>query len=112
MGIQPIDLQTLYTQLDKVGKAQVQQTAASQAAREAEMAKNREEAEKRLTTVRETETGGEQTGAVHERNGSSSGNFSGSQQKGSRDPPAQEPEEPPKEIIRDPSLGSIIDISG
>lgn len=112
MGIQPIDLQTLYTQLDKVGKAQVQQNAASQAAREAEMAKNREEAERRLKTVRETETGGEQTGAVHDRNGSSSGNDSGTPSKGTKDPSAGESEDSTREIIRDPSLGSIIDISG
>ncbi len=111
MGIQPIDLQTLYTQLDKVGKAQVQQTAATQAAREAEMAKNREDAEKRLKTVRETETGGEETGTVHERNDSPSGNPSGTPSKGARENKG-EPDDPPKEIIRDPSLGSIIDISG
>lgn len=112
MAIQPIDLQTLYTQLDKIGKTQVQQTAAAQAAREAEMAKNREEAEKRLKTVRETETGGEQAGVIHERNESSSGNSAGTSPKGGKDSPTAEKEDPPKEVIRDPDLGSIIDISG
>ena len=48
MAIQPIDLQTLYAQLEKVGKTQVHQQAAVQNAREAELARNREDAQKKV----------------------------------------------------------------
>ncbi len=112
MAIQPIDLQTLYTQLEKVGKTQVHQAAAAQAARDAEMVKNREEAEKHLKTVREVEAGGDQVGVVHDKNESNAGSPSGTPSKGGKDSSTPQKEEPPKEIIRDPNLGSIIDISG
>ncbi len=112
MGIQPIDLQTLYSQLDKVGKSQIQQTLATQQAREAEMAKNREEAEKSLKTVKETETGGEKAGTVREREGSSPDSQAGTDTKDRKDDKEAQSPERPQEIITDPSLGSIVDISG
>lgn len=112
MGIQPIDLQTLYAQMEKVGKAQVQHQAANQNARDAELVNNREEAEKRLQTVQETEAGEESIGKVdenHEKSGGSPQNSSGHQdEKHETDAPPL----PSQEIIRDPDLGSKIDISG
>lgn len=113
MGIQPIDLQTLYSQLDKVGKSQVQQNAAAQAARDSEMVTNRLETERRLKSIQETEAGDERSGIVHERNGSGK-----EEPQSSRDDArgkkkdADEPVEPEKEVLRDPNLGSFIDISG
>lgn len=111
MAIQPIDLQTLYGQLDKIGKAQVQQQAAMQAAREAEMQVNRDKAARNLDTVQSPEAGEEKTGAVHERNESSDqqGEAQGGPATGKKEenPPAIE-----KEIVKDPALGHHIDISG
>jgi len=116
VAIQPIDLQTLYTQLDKIGKTQVQQQVAAQAERDAEIVKNRNEAEKRIKTVRETDAGNEIAGKVHEKDGK--------QEKGGASEPTphrepgkaseetKETVEPSKEIITDPALGSHIDISG
>lgn len=113
MAIQPIDLQTLYSQLDKIGKSQVQQQAATQAARDAEMQTNKNAADQKLKSVQTAEAGDEHAGVVHERDasGKEEGEASGK-------PPAKKPDnaeenaESAKEIIRDPSLGSHIDISG
>jgi hypothetical protein len=110
MAIQPIDLQTLYGQLDKVGKTQVQQQAAAQAAREAEMKANREKAARNLDTVQTPEAGDEKAGRVHERNESSGG-----QGEPTGGEPAKKDvkgEEAEKEILKDPALGHHIDISG
>lgn len=113
MGIQPIDLQTLYAQLEKVGKAQGQQQAAQQLLREEEQARSRKEAEERLRTVGETAAGNEGAGKVHERNGSSpQASGDSSQREKNNEDETGKREESEKEVLRDPSLGSIIDISG
>ena len=98
--------------MEKVGKAQVHQQAAAQNAREAELAKNRDEADKRVTTVQETEAGEEQTGKVRERK-DSQGQSQAESRSESKDPEeAAKEDEIDREIIRDPDLGSHIDISG
>lgn len=116
MAIQPIDLQTLYTQLDKVGKAQVQQQAATQAARDAENASNKKEAAERMKTVQGTETSEDKTGRVHERTEPEEREGEGGR-KERRDAEAEAnaggAETPaPPEIIKDPALGAHIDITG
>lgn len=113
MAILPIDLQTLYTQLDKVGKLQVQQQVAQQAAREAEMKDNRLSAENRLKTVQELETGDEVTGKVHDRDADGKENARAGEKK-PKDKEGEDaaPPEPPKQVIRDTTVGRIIDITG
>ena len=116
MGIQPIDLQTIYTQIDKVGKAQVQQQLAAQTSKEAEMVTNRQNAAQKMQTVQETDAGEEKTGVVHEHNGSgkdagSAGEETAGQRKESASGQDGSEESAP-EVIRDPALGSRIDISG
>lgn len=111
MAIQPIDLQTLYGQLDKIGKAQVQQQAAMHAAREAEMQVNRDKAARNLDTVQTPEAGDEKAGPVHERNESSGqqGEAQGGPVTAKKEEHTPESE---KEIVKDPALGHHIDISG
>ncbi len=113
MGIQPIDLQTLYAQMEKVGKAQVQQQAADKNAREAELAQNRQDAERKVTSVQEAEAGEEKAGIVRERK-ESSGNGNPDSRTSQGDVPDNEEAAVPdeREIIRDPDLGSHIDIIG
>lgn len=112
MGIQPIDLQTLYSQLEKVGKSQVQQGVAAQSARESEMIKNRQETERRLRSIQETEAGDERSGVVHERNGSGKEETPSSHDEKRKTKDEEETVEQEKEVLRDPNLGSFIDISG
>jgi hypothetical protein len=115
VAIQPIDLQTLYTQLDKIGKTQVQQQVAAQAERDAEITANRNDADKRLKTVRETDAGDEITGKVHEQDAKKGRQ----EQPGSHERKDTKEDEAPgvhaeseKEVIKDPALGTHIDISG
>ncbi|HNY22801.1 MAG TPA: hypothetical protein PKO22_11705 [Treponemataceae bacterium] len=112
MAIQPIDLQTLYSQLDKIGKTQIQQQQAAQALRESEQIANRQEAEKKMTTVSDVESEDAKTGVVHEREGSPEQSQERPKGKPREEPEAAEPEEEKKEIITDPTLGKHIDISG
>jgi len=113
VAIQPIDLQTLYTQLDKIGKTQLEKQQAAQAARDAEQAKNVADAQKKLKSVHETDAGDEKSGVVHERDGDGKGEGPAGKQE--RKPAADSdeavtPTEP--EVITDPTLGKHIDISG
>lgn len=114
MAIQPIDLQTLYTQLDKIGKAQVMQQVAEQASREAEQVTNRHDAANKMNKVQETDAGGEKPDIVHERNGSGKQEPETSQHKSGKEQKDAEntPSEPDMVVIRDPALGTHIDISG
>ena len=104
MGIQPIDLQTLYTQLDKVGKLQGD-------ARQTFAAEFKEDAARRQQTVQKTEASGAEKTAINKdgSNGSAGGAFN--------NPPQQQKDDTPAIIeksyyIQDPSLGKKIDISG
>ncbi len=112
MGIQPIDLQTLYTQLDKVGKTQLAQQHAVQNAQDSQMAANRLKADHNLKSVQETEAGSEKPGKVHDRE-------AGTEEQGS-EADKKKPDEglpgadttPARTVITDPALGNRIDISG
>lgn len=112
MGIQPIDLQTLYTQIDKISKAQVLQQTASQAALEAEMKRNKVEAEEKQKHVQETNAGKELANRVHEKEEASSQNQPNQDQSQKNKKLATEDVNETREIIRDPALGTKIDISG
>lgn len=113
MAIQPIDLQTLYSQIDKIGKNQVQQQLAAQTAREAEMNRNKLQAEEKQKTVQEADAGDERAGTVHEKDDSSDSHSGG--KKRSADSNSSDnagDTDRDSEIIRDPALGNKVDISG
>jgi len=118
VAILPIDLQTLYTQMDKVGKTQAHQQLAAQVAQEAKMTANRTLTEQKLKSVQETQAGSEQTGVVHRRDGQDArqdareetGYAPGDDRDG--DDKAETVPEPKKEVIRDLALGNNIDITG
>ncbi len=111
MGIQPIDLQTLYSQLDKIGKTQVQQQVAAQSLREQEIQNNKAAAEQRLKTVQGPESGDELSGKIHDREDGSPTDAGAGNRSPHREN-TQEPDDTEKEVIRDPNLGKHIDISG
>ena len=110
MGIQPIDLQTLYTQLDKVGKLQsdIRQTSAAEF--EKSQQANKEDAARRQQTVQKTENAGAEKMAVHkDRSGGSFNSFNNTSQQRKDE---AETEETTAYYIQDPLLGKKIDISG
>lgn len=115
MGIQPIDLQTLYTQMDKVGKAQLSQQAAAQQAKDAADADVRKTAEAKAKTVQGPDSENEFAGKVSERNGGGQNGGDGKMKKNNGDAPgAENGGETPRaetEPLHDAGVGGKIDIS-
>jgi hypothetical protein len=111
MAIQPIDLQTLFTQLDKVGKSQTNQKEGLQLQQALQGDQIQKKTEERIQSVNESQDMGQGAEGIKERS--------------SRKRPDQEPlekENTPREggdtneedlsVIRDPALGKNIDVSG
>ena len=111
MGIQPIDLQTLYTQLDKVGKLQGDARQTFAAEFENSQQANKEDAARRQQTVQKTEATGAEKTAINKdgSSGSAGGAFDNASQQQEND---SHPIEEKSYYIQDPSLGKKIDISG
>jgi hypothetical protein len=106
MAISPIDLQTLFTQVDKIGKqetAQKEGAAIQQALRQAQIQRITEE---KINAVNEAPDQGEGAEKVGDRNG-------GRRESDARKKAAEEEagDEADKDVIRDPDLGRNIDIS-
>ena len=109
MAIQPIDLQTLFTQVDKVGKAQTalkDGLVLQQAIQGAQMERKTEE---RIQSVNETQNTGEGAEKITDRGGRGQASAEGGGKRQEEDEQAPQGEEP--RIIRDPTLGRNIDIS-
>jgi hypothetical protein len=111
MAIQPIDLQTLFTQIDKVGKDQsvhregAQLQASLQAARVERLEVERDHS---VNEARDTGQGGAEH--VRERQGRRQG---GKEFFAEDEPEAADAEEDgDPHVIRDPCLGKHIDVSG
>jgi hypothetical protein len=109
MAIQPIDLQTLFTQMDKVGKEQsaqkeglaIQQTLAG--------IENQKKTEEHIQSVNEAQNTGEGAEKVNDRNQRKKKDEEKSKDREDGDEDTKEPERP---VIQDPVLGKNIDISG
>ena len=108
MAIQPIDLQTLFTQLDKVGKEQAAQKDGSAIQQALQGAQAQKKAEEQIQSVNEAQNMGEGAERVKDRNTRKRQSDSG--KRGHAE--TSEEEEPDAEVIRDPSLGTHIDVSG
>ena len=105
MGIQPIDLQTLYTQMDKVGK----QIAGEQKAKEEENVKQAEsfnrELMERSVTVQETNE-------YDKINVNKEGHQENGQQTMHKKKDAKSVQSANDDYFTDPELGRKIDFSG
>jgi hypothetical protein len=112
MAIQPIDLQTLFSQMDKVGKSQSAQReglAMQQAIQGAQLQRKTEE---HIQSVNEAQnTGDDGTEKVKDRPSNREGKESGEEKKKDVRQKTSEQEETPAPIIHDPRLGKNIDIS-
>jgi hypothetical protein len=110
MAIQPIDLQALFTQVDKVGKAQSAQReglAVQQALQGAQLQRKTEE---HIQEVNEAQDSGDGAEKVNDRGQGRNSPAKGKREKG-EDPAEGEEEAAQPSVIRDPSLGRNIDIS-
>ncbi len=111
MAMQPIDLQTLFTQLDKVGKLQANLKEGAQLQQSLQAASNQKKAEERVRSVNETHDAGEGADRVKDKAGRRGAESGGEGRKRQGD--SEEPEEKESaEVVRDPDLGKNIDVSG
>ncbi len=108
MGIQPIDLQTLYSQMEKVGKQQGAEQSGAIANRERQEEANRVDAEKRLNSVKSSESINNEKIAINDGTSSKSSMNQGKY----RQEKAEEETEEEENYIQDPKLGRRVDVSG
>jgi len=108
MALSPIDLQTLFTQMDKVGKQETAQKEGAALLQAIQQAKHQQETDEKIRSVNEAQNTGEGAEGVKDRNGGRAGH-DGSR----RNHTTEEAEENGGEgkIIRDPDLGMNIDVS-
>ncbi|MDR0503705.1 MAG: hypothetical protein LBH16_10345 [Treponema sp.] len=113
MAIAPIDLQTLFTQMDKVGKAQIFQRE-GQAIHQAILGEQiQRKTEEHIRQVNEAQNTGDGVEKVNERKERRhEGNKKEKDQKDARpEGSLDEKEDVKPSFISDPSLGKRIDIS-
>jgi hypothetical protein len=111
MAIQPIDLQTLFTQLDKVGKHQAAQKEGLQLQQALQGDQIQRETDERIRSVNESQDMGEGTEAVNDRSPRQNSGKEKQDRQGRGEAPAGEAF-PGKDLFRDPDLGKNIDLSG
>ena len=109
MAMQPIDLQTLFTQLDKVAKSQVQQREGLQIQATLNQIQSQKKAEEHIQSVNEAQDMGFGASQIKDEN---------SQNQAQEQEKKEEKEAQKQGIIykipsfKDPALGRNIDISG
>ena len=108
VGIQPIDLQTLYSQMEKVGKQQGAEQSGAIANRERQEEANRVDAEKRLNSVKSSESINNEKIAINDGTSSKSSMNQGKYKQEK----AEEETEEEENYIQDPKLGRRVDVSG
>ena len=111
MAIQPIDLQALFTQMDKVGKNQAVLREGQQLHDSLQQIQTQRKLEENVQSVNQAQDMGEEAGKIKDEKGG--GAYANN---GRREEEAEKEEEEEsgknEELIRDPALGRNIDISG
>jgi len=111
VGIQPIDLQTIYAQMEKVGKMQGAEQSTIAATRERQEQANKTDAQKWLNSVRDAEATDTDKISINEHTARGDASaFASRDKKKARKEEAEEGEE--DHYIKDPKLGLRVDISG
>ena len=114
MAIQPIDLQALFSQLDKVAKSQVIQREGQQIQEALQQVQNQRKLEQNVQSVNQSQNMGEEAGTIkdEERRGTHAnrGRIMGKHNQDEEDDPGTDDEN--RDLIRDPALGRNLDISG
>ena len=111
MAIQPIDLQALFTQLDKVGKTQAVMREGQQIQEALHQVQTQRKLEENVQSVNEAQDMGEEAENIKDENGRGSPANQGGARGKPEDASAQAENEK-SELIRDPALGRNVDISG
>jgi type II secretory pathway pseudopilin PulG len=106
MAISPIDLQTLFTQVDKIGKQEAAQREGAAIQQAIQQARSQQVTEAKINAVNEAPDQGE--GAEGVRDGGGGRPESGARKKAEEEADGDEKKE---DVIRDPDLGRNIDVS-
>ncbi|MDR0312869.1 MAG: hypothetical protein LBI14_04670 [Treponema sp.] len=109
--MQPIDLQTLFTQIDKVGRNQTQQKEGLQIQAALQQVQSQKKAEENVRAVNETQNMADDASKIKDEESRQHNFYHGKENEEAL--PSDDEEERPKDaLIRDPALGRNIDISG
>ncbi|MDR0641097.1 MAG: hypothetical protein LBG07_01390 [Treponema sp.] len=109
MAIQPIDLQTLFTQVEKVGKTQASQKEGVMIQQAIHSVTVQRRTDENIQSVNETQDTGRGTEEINDRN---TRRHQGGEDEGSRDRGEGEEEKPKASVFQDPALGKYIDFTG
>jgi len=107
MAITPIDLQTLFTQLDKVGKIQASQREGLALQQSMQSVQLQKKANEQIQQINEAQNTGEGAEKINDHGGGSGQN----QKKNGRKKEEEEEGKDTVSVLNDPSLGNKIDIS-
>jgi len=112
MAIQPIDLQALFTQIDKVGKNQALLREGLQTQEALQQQQSQRKLEENVQSVNQAQEMGEEAEKVKDDSGrgAHAKQGGGKEKSEEEDDSAEEKKKP--ELIKDPALGRNIDISG
>jgi len=112
MAIQPIDLQALFTQLDKVAKSQVIQKEGLQIQEAVQQAQSQRKLEQNVQSVNQSQQMGEEAATIkdEQKRGTHANQGKAMGKQENEDEPGTD--EDNQDFIRDPALGRNLDISG
>jgi hypothetical protein len=109
MAIQPIDLQTLFTQVEKVGKAQASQKEGVMIQQAIHSVTLQRRTDENIQSVNETQDTGRGTEEINDRNAH---RRQTEEDGGDRGREEGEDEKSKASVFRDPALGKYIDFTG
>ena len=110
MAIQPIDLQAIFSQIDKVGRTQSALREGQQIQDTLQQVQSQKKLEENVQSVNEAQKMGEEAETIKDGKGQGASQGGGRETAGEKDGSDTEKEKP--EFIRDPALGRNIDITG
>jgi type II secretory pathway pseudopilin PulG len=107
MALSPIDMQTLFSQMDKVGKQEAAQKEGAALLQAIQQAKHQQQTDEKIRSVNEAQDTGEGTEGVKDKKGGQA------RQEGKGHAHAGETAKENAEdgVIRDPDLGTNLDVS-
>jgi type II secretory pathway pseudopilin PulG len=109
MALSPLDLQTLFTQMDKVGRQEAAQREGAAILQSIQQARNQQQTDEKVRSVNEAQNTGDGTESIHDKNGGRAGQ-DGRRHNHTAGNDEEKAEEESK-IIRDPDLGMNLDVS-
>jgi hypothetical protein len=111
MAILPIDLQTLFSQMDKVGKSQAMQREGQQIQESIQQIQIQKKNEQNIQSVNQSQDLGGEAETIKDEKRHGGREYDGGARERQREEELSAAEEE-RDLIRDPALGRNIDITG